>query len=43
MRLVRSRAALAPIAISLTGLPLHRNILCRLSIARFGVNAELLA
>jgi hypothetical protein len=42
MRLVRSRAALAPVAISLAGLPLHRNVLRRLSIARLGVNAELL-
>jgi hypothetical protein len=43
MRLVRSQAALAPGAIPLAGLPLHRNVLRRLSIARFGVNTKLLA
>jgi hypothetical protein len=42
MRLVRSRVALAPIAIPLAGLPLHRYVLHGLSIMRIGVNTELL-
>jgi hypothetical protein len=43
VRLVCSQAALAPVAIPLAGLPLHRNVLCRLSIAGLGIGAELLA
>jgi hypothetical protein len=43
MRLVRSRASLAPVAIPLAGHPLHRNFLRKLPIARLGVNAKLLA
>jgi hypothetical protein len=42
MRLVHSRAALVPVAVPLAGLPVHRNVLCRLPIARLGIRAELL-
>jgi hypothetical protein len=42
VRLVPSSAALAPVAIPLSWFPLHGNILCRLSIVRLGINAELL-
>jgi hypothetical protein len=43
VRLVCSWAALASVSIPLAGLPLHRNVLRRLSIARLGIHAELLA
>jgi hypothetical protein len=42
VRLVCSWVALAPVVIPLVGLPLHRNILRRLSIARLGAHAKLL-
>jgi hypothetical protein len=42
VRLVPSSAALAPVTIPLSGFPMHANILCRLLIARLGINAELL-
>jgi hypothetical protein len=41
--LVYSRATLVPVDIPLTGLPLHRNVLCRLLITGLGIHAELLA
>jgi hypothetical protein len=43
VRLVRSLATLTLVAIPLVGFPMHRNVLCRLSIARLGINTELLA
>jgi hypothetical protein len=35
--------ALAPVVVPLVGLPLHRNVLRRLSIVGLGVHAKLLA
>jgi hypothetical protein len=43
VRLVCSQAVLAPVVIPLAGLPLHRNVLHVLSIARLGVDVKLLA
>jgi hypothetical protein len=41
-RLFGSQAALPPLAVPLAGLLLHRNVLCRLSIARLWVHPQLL-
>jgi hypothetical protein len=41
-RLLGSRAALAPLAIAFTGLLLHEDVLCGLSVARLRVHPQLL-
>jgi hypothetical protein len=42
VRLLNSRTALTPVAIPLTGLLLHRDIMCRLSIAGLGIHPQFL-
>jgi hypothetical protein len=42
VQLIGSRTALAPVAVPFAGLPLHRNILRRASIAGLGIHAKLL-
>jgi hypothetical protein len=42
VQLIGSRTALAPVTIPLVGLPLHRNVLRRASIAGLDNHAELL-
>jgi hypothetical protein len=41
-RLVDSRTALASVVVPLAGLLLHRNVLCRSSIAGLGIHTQLL-
>jgi hypothetical protein len=42
VRLIGSQTALAPVAVPLAGLPLHRNVLRRASITGLGIHAKLL-
>jgi hypothetical protein len=42
VRLVGSWTALKSIVVPLTGLLLHRDVLCRQSVARLGIHAQLL-
>jgi hypothetical protein len=42
VRLIGSQTALAPVAVLLAGLPLHRNVLRRASITGLGIHAKLL-
>jgi hypothetical protein len=41
-QLLGSQTVLAPLAITFTGLLLHRDILCRSSVTRLGVHPQLL-
>jgi hypothetical protein len=43
LRLISSRTALAPVAVPLSGLSVHRYALRRLSITGLGIHAKLLA
>jgi hypothetical protein len=42
MRLLGSRTALTPVAIPLTGLLLHEDVLCRSSVARLSIHPQFL-
>jgi hypothetical protein len=42
VQLVGSRTALAPVVVTLVGLPLHRNVLHWASIVRLSIHAKLL-